>query len=201
MAKFKVGDKVRFLKDHAFPFGKWVDVVDCDKVYEVVDVNPLGIDNAYRIDCGYGFIFEEEWLAPADASEVKVSLRIKNMGIKNVIFNPPATIVFWTDGTKTVVKCGKGERWDAEKGLAMACAKKLLGNEGGYHKEISKYTENAIDINLLRNKAYKLCGSVMCKTCPSKDLFGECPNFLRLGASDLNKLVHAMLGAKKYGDS
>ena len=25
--------------------------------------------------------------------------------IKNLIFNPPATIVFWTDGTETVVKC------------------------------------------------------------------------------------------------
>ena len=27
--------------------------------------------------------------------------------IKNVIFNPPATIVFWKDGTKTIVKCGE----------------------------------------------------------------------------------------------
>lgn len=27
--------------------------------------------------------------------------------IKNVIFNDPATIVFWKDGTKTVVKCQK----------------------------------------------------------------------------------------------
>ena len=26
-------------------------------------------------------------------------------GIKKVIFNPPATIVFWEDGSKTVVKC------------------------------------------------------------------------------------------------
>ena len=27
-----------------------------------------------------------------------------NISIKNVIFNPPATIVFWSDDTKTVVK-------------------------------------------------------------------------------------------------
>ena len=45
--------------------------------------------------------------------------------IKNVIFNKPATIVFWEDGTKTVVKA-IDEPFDEEKGLAMAIAKKAL---------------------------------------------------------------------------
>ena len=49
--------------------------------------------------------------------------------IKNVIFNDPATIVFWEDGTKTVVKW-KNEEFDKEKGLAMAYMKKMLGNKG-----------------------------------------------------------------------
>lgn len=49
--------------------------------------------------------------------------------IKNVKFNPPATIVFWTDNTKTVVKC-EGEDYDPEKGLAMCICKKVLGNKG-----------------------------------------------------------------------
>lgn len=48
------------------------------------------------------------------------------MKIKNVIFNDPATIVFWSDGTKTVVKA-ENEEFDKEKGLAMAVAKKFLG--------------------------------------------------------------------------
>lgn len=47
--------------------------------------------------------------------------------IKNVIFNEPATIVFWTDGTKTIVKCGENDIFDPEKGIAMCCMKKLLG--------------------------------------------------------------------------
>lgn len=51
---------------------------------------------------------------------------------KKVIFNDPATIVFWKDGTKTVVKA-EGEPFDPEKGLAMAIAKKHLGNEGNYY--------------------------------------------------------------------
>ena len=59
--------------------------------------------------------------------------------IKNVIFNAPATIVVWGDGTKTVVKCSKGEVYDPEKGLAMAIAKKMLGNEGNYYKLFRKW--------------------------------------------------------------
>lgn len=57
--------------------------------------------------------------------------------IKKVIFNCPATIVYWVDGTKTIVKCD-GEEFDPEKGLAMAIAKKFLGNNQGYYYEIFK---------------------------------------------------------------
>lgn len=61
--------------------------------------------------------------------------------IKKVIFNNPATIVYWADGTKTVVKRQKGDRWDKEKGLAMAIAKKALGNKGNYCNVLKKWTE------------------------------------------------------------
>lgn len=53
--------------------------------------------------------------------------------IKNVIFNDPATIVYWSDGSKTVVKCQDGEAFDPEKGLAMAISKKALGNKHEYY--------------------------------------------------------------------
>lgn len=53
--------------------------------------------------------------------------------VKNVIFNYPATIVFWSDGTKTVVKCAKQDEYDIEKGLAMAICKKLLGDSEFKH--------------------------------------------------------------------
>ena len=58
--------------------------------------------------------------------------------IKNVKFNPPATIVFWTDNTKTVVKCN-GEDYDPEKGLAMCICKKMLGNKGNYYEVFKKW--------------------------------------------------------------
>ena len=59
--------------------------------------------------------------------------------IKKVIFNDPATIVFWSDGKKTVVKCGERDIYDPEKGLAMAIAKRALGNEGNYYELFKKW--------------------------------------------------------------
>ena len=65
--------------------------------------------------------------------------------IKNVIFNDPATIVMWSDGTKTVVKCGENDIFDPEKGVAMACMKKLLGtNKTGsnYLDKVQEYFDD-----------------------------------------------------------
>lgn len=47
---------------------------------------------------------------------------------KDVIFNAPATIVFWDDGTKTVVKLMEGEEFNPEVGLAMCFCKKVMGD-------------------------------------------------------------------------
>lgn len=47
--------------------------------------------------------------------------------IKDIKVNGPATIVFWADGTKTVVKCGAEDLYDAEKAVAMCFMKKALG--------------------------------------------------------------------------
>lgn len=60
--------------------------------------------------------------------------------INKVIFNPPATIVMWSDGDKTIVKCQEGDEFDPEKGLAMACMKKLLGTNktGSNYLEVVK---------------------------------------------------------------
>lgn len=54
----------------------------------------------------------------------------KTTEIKKVIFSNPATIVFWADGSKTVVKA-HNEDFDPEKGLAMAVCKRLYGDK--YH--------------------------------------------------------------------
>lgn len=102
-----------------------------------------------------------------ELGEAQLVLRNTDMSpIKKVIFNPPATIVLWGDGTKTVVKangrCGHtvvatsysdngetkteeieiGELYDPEKGLAMCIAKKALGNKGNYYNEFKRWLDN-----------------------------------------------------------
>lgn len=73
--------------------------------------------------------------------------KANNMKIKNVIFQNPATIVFWEDGTKTVVRA-EGEDYDPEKGLAMAISRKALGNNRDYYNTfihwLKKYKKEEI---------------------------------------------------------
>lgn len=65
-------------------------------------------------------------LTHTDIFPIKADIRKNKIEIKKVIFNDPATIVYWKDGSKTIVKCD-GENFDKEKGLAMAISKKVLG--------------------------------------------------------------------------
>lgn len=58
--------------------------------------------------------------------------------IEKIIFNPPATIVFWDDGEKTVVKCKESEEFDYECGLAFAIAKRYFGSRSEFKKAIGK---------------------------------------------------------------
>lgn len=71
-------------------------------------------------------------------SGIRYSLPKEGM-IKKVIFNDPATIVIWTDGTKTVVKCSENDIFDPEKGLAMAIVKRAFGNDNSFHKIFKKW--------------------------------------------------------------
>ena len=59
--------------------------------------------------------------------------------IENVVFNGPATVVIWKDGTKTVVKCQAGDTYSKELGLAMCIAKRALGNKGNYYDVFKQY--------------------------------------------------------------
>lgn len=59
--------------------------------------------------------------------------------IKQVLYKNPATIVFWIDGSKTVVKCQENDAYDPEKGLVMAIIKRACGNTGCYYKEFKKW--------------------------------------------------------------
>ncbi len=90
--------------------------------------------------------YEQEKLREAGKKVLNEMYGVKKhtggISIKNVIFNPPATIVFWNDNTKTVVKTQNGEEFDQEKGLAMAILKRIAGNKGCYYNDFAKWCKN-----------------------------------------------------------
>ena len=68
--------------------------------------------------------------------------------INKVIFNPPATIIIWNDGTKTICKVGLDDTYDPEVGFAMCIAKKYMGSRHQIEKQCEKYyEENSYEIN------------------------------------------------------
>ena len=85
---------------------------------------------------------------------VKHTPAVSQFDIQRVLFNDPATIVFWKDGTKTVVKCQDGDVYSEEVGLALCFAKKALGNQSNFNNVFKKWlpeeTTNTIDDGELR---------------------------------------------------
>ena len=91
---------------------------------------------------------------------------------KQVIYNNPATIIFWEDGTKTVVKC-EGEKYDELKGLMIGIVKKVCGlkNFYTYYDIITKYvTGKNILFNIEKGLAERYVMSIYhIKKINSKD--------------------------------
>lgn len=72
------------------------------------------INKQSRIDNSFGSYYED------DSGNVTY--------IKEVIYNDPAVVVLWNDGTKTVSKCDYGDNFNPEFGLILCVLKKVVGN-------------------------------------------------------------------------
>lgn len=59
--------------------------------------------------------------------------------IDRVIYNEQATIVFWKDNTKTVVKLCEGDTYDAENAIVWAYMKKIFGSTSKIRHTIKKF--------------------------------------------------------------
>lgn len=72
------------------------------------------------------FDFERTITITGRLSDEKV--KRTEVKMKRVIYHAPATIVYWEDGTRTVVKCDKEDEYNPMLGLALCYMKKALGN-------------------------------------------------------------------------
>lgn len=108
---------------------------------KIMNTNQEFLSGSWRKYCADD-IFVTEEMYKLSKLNIPNERRLNNPGIEKVIFNPPATIVIWKDGIKTVVKCGKDDVFDPEKGMAMAICKRFFGNKGNYCNEFKKWLPN-----------------------------------------------------------
>lgn len=83
----------------------------------------------------------------SDVSELYSRLGLKSKGYTvappdRVIFNGPATIAFWPDGTKTVVKCADGDHYDKRTAILWCFMKKMFGNNSQVNKMLDGLVES-----------------------------------------------------------
>lgn len=92
-----------------------------------------------EMDTAIKYLSQNEYRKFRDKILKEKNKSIYDSMIQRVIFNPPATIVIWKDGSKTVVKCGKNDIFDPEKGLAMAISKRAFGDNRDYYEVFAKW--------------------------------------------------------------
>lgn len=150
-------------------FRKWDFHFACEENLHNIDTTFLGIENwvcymaghakreiegrfKMAINSKYGLsaIKEKEKIMPTNNNNEftftltgGLYMQPATPKIEKVIFNDPATIILWKDGTKTVVKVKPGEKFDKWTGFAMAYMKKLKGDD--FHAFFRRWCEDKKD--------------------------------------------------------
>lgn len=81
--------------------------------------------------------------------------------IKDVKFNGPATIVFFDDNTKVVIKCNDTDIFDPEKAVMICVLRKALGMSGSQFKKwIGKWTKSYEEPTETWNSIEEICQAI-----------------------------------------
>ena len=92
----------------------------------------------------------EQWFNTIkyDPIQYKLPGNIGDTYLTKVIYNNPATIAFWEDGSKTIAKCDSESIYSEDVGLLICILKKCLGAQNAIN--IIKYwtkEQNTFDTN------------------------------------------------------
>jgi len=160
MSKYKVGDKVRIvskwnnksMENLEGLMDKWLGQImtidECgknvrgDSYYRMKEHNHEWAWNDYCIE---GLADECTQTITITADKITLSggniLCKAEILPKRYIINKNATILFWNDGTKTVVKKSKDDAYDIAKGFLWAY---FLKTSGMSRTKANKYIENIV---------------------------------------------------------
>lgn len=126
MPKFDVGDIVTVPYDHGKTYWTVMAVrtnqIDMKAAYKLVSAKTgTTLDNVPEVDMT---------LVKHPGQKKEKSVMDNRYMVKKLIYHGPATIVYWADGKKTVVKCMDGDTFDPMAGFCAALAKKVYGSTG-----------------------------------------------------------------------
>ena len=99
-----------------------------DNCWKFSEVTDCGLDDIRNVDNGTVVECLNKYKFPGGFSFIDSDLVVNDYYIDKVIYNNPATIVIWSDGTKTVSKTHAGDEYSPEVGLVLCVLKKLSGN-------------------------------------------------------------------------
>lgn len=110
------------------PKGSSYSFVASKTIY-VGEGEEVAMNNVFNEDCNKEFI---------DFLKEKLTEFAQENCVKKIVRNGPATIVFWDDGTKTIVKRAEGTKDDIYMAFCSAFTKKMLGNNSRIKRIIFK---------------------------------------------------------------
>ena len=100
-----------------------------------------------------------EYVPASAPSKPKYMPTMDNIPISRVVYSSGATTVFFTDGTKTTVRCSSNDTYDRQTAIAYALVKRMFGKIGRYDEKTKKFYENEIDGNGLGLKLEKIAAA------------------------------------------
>lgn len=122
--------------------------------------------SAYTVTNGYGFApysitikdsctpctggiinWNDVQSMPAVGQKIKTKPKKTVPHVDRVIYNNPATIVFWSDDTKTVVKCAPDTEFNAYAGFCAAVAKKIFETNNGVRRAAGLPKEKRLNLD------------------------------------------------------
>jgi len=122
----------------------------CNKPYVFeIKISGKGIKHISYKDIANEFKNEKENKDMRSINEIfeesrRIEAGILTPKIENIYANKEkrTIVIKWQDNTSTKVTCNEKDTWDIEKGIAMAVAKKALGNNWNAYTILNKYIES-----------------------------------------------------------
>lgn len=126
MSKFDINDIVTVPYDHDKKYWTVTAVrtsrIEMRAIYDLVSAKTgIALYDVPEVDMT---------LVKRPTQKKENSVMDKRYMVKKLIYHGPATIVYWADGEKTVVKCMDADTFDPMAGFCAALAKKVYGSTG-----------------------------------------------------------------------